>query len=621
MTDEMRGHTGGRESLPRPSMPHYTYKTILISFAILLAVAIAVFVEVNRPTATQSDYTGLMLDDSQVPLDHVKVAAPADTLVVYDSSSEDSVNARTAWEQTFGEMRVGYREADIQGGSFAPDGYQTVLLVVPDYNRAASCLETLKPWVERGGRLIVGTGFVNVTSLDGYDDLLGTVPQDSYGLFDPKDFLCEAGFMVGGDTVYQLDMAMTESLRVRLSTGKAEASTTEGDPLVWTNSYGSGQVCAVNVNFNSRMGYGVYAQAYSLLGDSCVYPVIDSSTYFLDDCPSPEPLGNSAYIERDYQMSIGQFYSSVWWPAMNRLAREHDIRYTGALIETYDDRTNGKFARPTSATTSQHYGSLLFGQSGELALHGYNHQPLVDDWDYYQSYDTYKVWKDEKAMADSVYELQSYAAAYFPQAKTDVYVPPSNVLSPAGRDLLAQNPSIRAICSIYLPGTDAYAQEFTVAPDGVVEAPRILSGEFTSDDDLFLAFSELNLHYVNSRFTHPDDVLDPDRGAEQGWAAMERALGDYMTWVDESAPGIRRLTASGLAGAVQRFATVTPQVIDTGTTIEIDLDGFVDDARLMVRLNEGTVGHVSGGSVTKLGDSLYLVDADEPHVTIYREAS
>lgn len=41
----------------------------------------------------------------------------------------------------------------------------------------------------------------------------------------------------------------------------------------------------------------------------------------------------------------------------------------------------------------------------------------------------------------------------------------------------------------------------------------------------------------------------------------------------------------------------------------------------MVRLNEGTVGHVSGGSVTKLGDGLYLVDADEAHVTIYREAS
>ena len=621
MTDRKRDHSEGRKSLPRPTMPHYTYKTILISFAILLVVAIAVFAEVNRPTSTQSDYRGLMLDSSQVPLDHVKVAAPAQTLVVYDSSSDDSVQARTAWEQAFKEMRVGYREADVKEGAFSPDGYQTVLLVIPQYGGAAPCLEALKPWVGQGGRLLVGTGFVNTPSLAGFEDLLGTVPQDAYELFDPKVFQCKAGFMVGGDTVYQLDMAMTDSLRVRLSTGRVRAATTEGDPLVWTNGYGSGQVCVVDVNFASQIGYGVYAQAYSLLGDSCVYPVIDSSTYFLDDCPSPEPLGDSAYIERDYQMSIGQFYSSVWWPSMNRLAREHDIRYTGALIETYDDKTDGRFNRPSSVTTSQHYGSLLIGQSGELALHGYNHQPLVDDQGYYQSYDSYKAWKDEKAMADSVYELQSYAEAYFPQAKADVYVPPSNVLSPDGRAVLAQNPSIRAICSIYLPGTDAYAQEFTVAPDGIVEAPRIASGEFTDNDQLFLAFSELNLHYVNSRFMHPDDALDPERGADRGWVAMENALGDYMNWVDESAPSIRHLTASGLAGAVQRFATVTPRVTDTGPTIEIDLDGYVDDARLMVRLNKGRAARVEGGSLSELADGLYLVDADQAHVTIYREAS
>lgn len=621
MTDRPKKHAGGYEGPPRPVTPRYTYKTILVSFAVLVAIAIALFAEVNRPTTLQSDYTGLILDTSRLPMDHIKVAASKDVLVVYDSSSQNSAQAREAWEQTLDEMRIGYDEADVQAGVPAPGDHQTVLLAVPEYANAAPCLGTLKPWVAQGGRLLVGTGFLNVSSLDGFEELLGTVPQDSYELFRPKYFQCQDGFMVGGDSTYKLDMRMTESLRVRLSTGQPKASTTQGDPLIWTNSYGEGQVCVVDINFWSKIARGVYAQAYSLLGDSCVFPVIDASTYFLDDCPSPQPLGDSKYIERDYQMSISQFYSTVWWPAMNRLAREHDIKYTGALIEVYDDKTDGKFSRPSSASTSQHYGSLLFGQSGELALHGYNHQPLVDDQDYYQLYDYYKAWKDEKAMADSIYELQSYASSYFPQAKADVYVPPSNVLSPAGRDVLAQNPSIRAICSVYLPGTDAYDQEFTVASDGIVEAPRIVSGEFTDNDQQFLAFSELNLHYVNARFMHPDDALDPDRGADQGWAAMEKALGDYMTWVDEAAPSIRHLTASGMAGAVQRFATVTPKVTDTGSTIEVDLDGFVDDARLMVRLNKGTAGDVEGGSLTELCDGLYLLDADEAHVTIHREAS
>lgn len=616
-----RGSEGRREAPPRPTTPRYTFKTVIVSLVILVLVAVAVFAEVNRPTATQSDYTGLMLDASQASLDQVKVAASKDVLVAWDSSSPDSAQARANWEQTLQDMRVGFDEADVDGGTVTPGDHQTVILLVPDFGRAAPSLEALKPWVGQGGQLLVGTGLVNVSSLAGLEDLLGIVSQDSYELFSPQSFQCQGDFMVGGGNAYRLGTDRVDSLRVRLSTGQARATTTGGDPLVWTNSYGVGQVCVVDVNFGSKAGRGVYAQAYSLLGASCVYPVVDASTYFLDDCPSPQPLGSSEYVERDYQMSIGQFYSSVWWPAMNRLAREHDIRYTGALIETYDDRTDGQFDRPSSAATSQHYGSLLFGQGGELALHGYNHQPLVDDQGYYQAYDSYKAWKDEKAMADSVYELQSYATAYFPQAKAEVYVPPSNVLSPEGRTLLAQNPSIRAVCSVYLPGTDAYGQEFTVAPDGMVEAPRIVSGEFTDDDQLFLAFSELNLHYVNARFMHPDDALDPDRGADQGWAAMEKALGDYMTWVDESAPSIRHLTASGMAGAVQRFAMVTPRVTDTGEAVEIDLDGFVDDARLMVRLNEGQAGQVDGGSLTRLGDGLYLLDADASHVTIHREAS
>lgn len=81
-------------------------------------------------------------------------------------------------------------------------------------------------------------------------------------------------------------------------------------------------------------------------------------------------------------------------------------------------------------------------------------------------------------------------------------------------------PQIRTIASTYFEdGTDLpYVQEFGVASDGMVEQPRIVSGGMVGDTYMRLAaMNELNMHYVSTHFMHPDDLLDVDRGAEEGW--------------------------------------------------------------------------------------------------------
>ena len=50
-------------------------------------------------------------------------------------------------------------------------------------------------------------------------------------------------------------------------------------------------------------------------------------------------------------------------------------------------------------------------------------------------------------------------------------------------------------------------QEFEVAKDGIVEQPRIISGAIIDDYMKMAALSELNMHFVNSHFIHPDDLL------------------------------------------------------------------------------------------------------------------
>ena len=200
------------------------------------------------------------------------------------------------------------------------------------------------------------------------------------------------------------------------------------------------------------------------------------------------------------------------------------------MIENYGDDTEAPPTRQRNIRQFQYYGGLLLRQGGELGFHGYNHQPLVlPETDYGDRYD-YRQWPSADAIVAAMDELTSFQKAVLPYASGSVYVPPSNILSASGRAILGSRvPQVRTIASSYLEdGTDLpYVQEFGVAEDGVVEEPRIVSGSMVGDTYMrTAALSELNLHFVSTHFMHPDDLLDVDRGAAEGWEVYKGGLED-----------------------------------------------------------------------------------------------
>ncbi|HJD30590.1 MAG TPA: DUF2194 domain-containing protein, partial [Candidatus Eisenbergiella stercorigallinarum] len=126
----------------------------------------------------------------------------------------------------------------------------------------------------------------------------------------------------------------------------------------------------------------------------------------------------------------------------------------------------------------------------------------------------------------------------------------------------------------------------------------------------------------NSHFQHPDDVLDVDRGAESGWEAMRGRLEEYLDWLYTAAPEIRNLTASEMAGAVQRYYYLDVDQTVTQEEIILDLDNFQDEAFLFLRINgrlpEDPETCISGGTLQDMGGGLYLVSASSDHVVIRR---
>lgn len=305
---------------------------------------------------------------------------------------------------------------------------------------------------------------------------------------------------------------------------------------------------------------------------------------------------------------------------MLALADEHGVRYTGVIIENYEDDTDGTVKTTTDTERFQYFGNMLLHRGGELGYHGYNHQPLsLSDTDYGDVL-PYKTWDSVDAMDRAVTELISFGTEMFPGTTMAVYVPPSNVLSEEGRTVLASKyPQIRTIASNYFPGEFAYVQEFEVADDGIVEQPRIISGCIIDSYMQMAALSELNMHFVNTHFMHPDDLLDEDRGAALGWETLKNRLDEYMTWLDTSAPSLRNLTGSELSGAIQRYGGLTVEKKITDQEIRLQLGNLYDTAYLFVRVNEGTPGDVTGGSLTHLTGKLYLLCADSPEVVIQVE--
>lgn len=545
-------------------------------------------------------------------------------LYIWQSSAATSAYLNKQFQVILSDMRIPANVVDLDKQAVLDlSSYRTVIIALANMDSLQADLPALESYVRAGGQVLFASPMELTASLQPFLNLLGISslgPQMAMAdSFHPMD-----GFLIGGDgQTYSISGGYESSMDVELTSDcQALAETDDSLPLIWQRTYGRGRVVVCNFAYCEKAYRGIFAAAYSRLDSVCIYPVINASAFYLDDFPSPVPRGDSSYISRDYQMDVAQFYSNVWWPDLVKIAQKYGIRYTGAIIETYEDQTSGDLPENQETSNYYYYGNQLLNLGGELGYHGYNHQPLCGPGFVYTAGDDYKTWESSAEMVKALEELHRFASGIYPKAHLLVYVPPSNILSDEGRKLLGEGrlKGLRSIASCYLPSGNSYAQEFTVASDGIVEAPRIISGGIMDDYTRMTALSELNFHYVNSHFMHPDDLMDKDRGAELGWKTLKKRIINYIKWLEKSAPGLRQVTGSGMAADVQRFATVTPEVEINGNEVKVKIGNFHDDASFLFRCNDGQKpASLSGGKITKVGDDAYLVEADSDSLVIEME--
>ena len=605
----------------------FRWQGLVKVWAMFMAIALVLLVESLgvHYGATRFDITYLDRDKA-IPAADAIAGEKATNLLVIDSSQEGVSDAESMLDRVLLDMKVPTVTVDLAQGDEIPTlkQYQTMVIAMPNLDPLGEHVLQIMQWVKKGG----GVMFAMTPEKTGYLDVIGPqigIESSAYKYVVTEGITPSKDFMLGGGQTYMFSDPFKSSLSVALNDrAQVEAVSSDGrTPLVWRSSVESGTAVMCNIGIYGKVFRGFYASAFSLLGSATAYPVINSAAFYLDDFPSPVPSGNGKYIKRDYNMSISEFYSQVWWPDLVRLAERYGIRFTGVMIENYGDDTKNDPVRQTDNTQFEYYGGLLLRQNGEIGYHGYNHQPLVlPNTDYGSEY-TYVQWPNRKAIVDSLNELIAFQKTVLPAATSSVYVPPSNILSSEGRKIIGEDvPQIRAIASMAFPPDSSleYVQEFGVAADGVVEAPRIVSGSMVNNSYMRLAaVSELNMHYVSTHFMHPDDLLDEDRGAKEGWETYRKGLEDYLDWLEQSAPSIRMQTGTECAAAVQRFSGLTVSMATSDDSWDLHLGNLIDQGWLMFRANNGTPGRVRGGSLTKLTGNLYLLKATSATVHIERK--
>lgn len=595
-----------------------------IYFILILVLVLGLALQISRQDELLV-WAGKLNDNTRDSLEYVD-AIPANeaellqldrTLVVYDEENPSSIRLKDNITRTLKDMKQPYDIAEAGTMDESPEPYRAVIMALNRLERLADT-KWLTSYVEQGGHLLLAAAPENGHVLLNIYRKLGANDVGDY--INVQGIRFNTNILIGMKG-YEIDdeFITNSSLRMDLNEqAKVHMTSASGDPLLWETPYGKGKFVVFNgTMLEEKTSRGLITGMTGLVIPDMLYSIFNVKLLYIDDFPAPFPNGINEELYRVYKRSQPRFFKEVWWPDMVRLARKYDFKYTGVLIETYEDDVQAPFMTPEQADRSSltTLGREIIKGGGEVGLHGYNHQSLVTS-EKISGFFGYKHWTSVEDMAGSLKAALQFVGSVFPSVKIQTYVPPSNVLGPEGREALKLAlPDLTNISSLYTEDERqfAYVQEYEVAEDGIVELPRLTSGYLLDNYMYWVSMNGASSVGMFSHFIHPDDILDSERSAPYTWEQLFQRFDRFLDFQGKHFGFLRSMTAAEAAEEVRK--TVTAEVY-VDKSEEGKLRGYVNrysgDLHFILRTDK-KIGILKHCSVKRVDEQVYLVhvhDAD-----------
>lgn len=538
----------------------------------------------------------------------------------------DSIDSQAAIENiryALSYAKVPFQEVtEEELSTLEPSPYH-ILIVAGEHARGWPYKE-IESFVDEGGRLMVALRYGGVRQE--WNDLVGIDDANDFIQKPQKGLTFEKPFFPGYPNISQdqplfshsvLDVTLKEEADLYLSVND--------HPVMWTYDYGKGKVGYWNTTITKDKGTrGLLLQSLSLLPPSFVMHQAGIQISYLDDFPSPIKDG---IIE---SITYESYVRDVWWKSMKEMQDTYGLVYTGAIIGTYEDRQRlgTEELIELREFPMVYYGRQILNGGGELALHGYNHQPLVvkeDGIPVEESHD-YVPWKRKSIMNKKLTQTKDLFHHYYPDKELQSYVPPSNILGETGLEALMESlPSVNTIASLYFgeKGKESFIQEFEFDQtySDLYHFPRTSSGHGDTTEDYFLFTDAIANQGIFSHFIHPDDRIDDDRAQGRDWRDMRKGLESMYAFLSKNFPYLESLTQQE---AREKMITYQQSKIDVRyqeDSITISGEDMLDPSVALVRIQPGKhleTGEFSFGEVEVMQASsgLYFVTLRKPSVTL-----
>ena len=623
--------------------------TILLPLLVFIALGVFFAIERAGIAITEKDEpVSLTFLPEELLIPRINRNLDKRCLIIWDSSVEHYPRLIENVSFVLDDMSVGHSLFDIEKNREASEfesekapvmglpslrEYKTIILILNDLKPIYPVLEEIFDWVNSGGGLLFANPPDDRILTTYFHSEMG-VQSGEYDFIPQVDAILETDLLAGGrGAVIPLSdrdpvQGFREGVGFKLNKSSIVHITSTGPdgptPMLWENHTGAGKVVVNNNDaYLEKWSRGLIAAAYSLTEAAIAWPVINASVFYIDDFPAPIPEGYNDYIRKEFGVQTEYFFVHIWFPDMMRLANKHKIKYSSVFIESYDDVVEPPFERMEDTERMKYFGALFLNEGHEIGLHGHNHQSLVLENFDYRGILPYNKWKSEEDMAAALKLTVELHDQLFPGNVMRTYVPTSNVLSVEGRAVLKNYfPEINVISGLFFDGDFGIQDDFGIGEDGLINIPRLAAGyypleEYDGEYPFWSILNELNFHFINSHFIHPDDPMDPERGAEKGWKNLYKSFEEFLILLGGFP--LRNMTAQQAAPAVQRFYNLTAHTTLKNNEIALDLDGFVDEAYLFVRINEAKPRQTSGGVLTHVSENLYLLKAVKNRVVINLE--